>query len=288
MTSPTIRVITGPTAVGKTAHTIALAKELNTEIVSFDSRQFYRELSIGTAKPSVEEMQGVPHHFIGSHSISSHISAGQFEKLALPKVYEVIDRTGTCILTGGSGLFLDAVLYGLDEFPDVSPAIRKSLRETFQKEGLAPLQEKLKASDPAYFNQVDIENHSRIIRALEVMESSGKTYSSFLNQKKEARGFTPRIEVLSRERSELYNRINSRVEQMMEMGLLNEVESVRGYQQHSALQTVGYKELFAYLDGMLSLEEAIEEIKKNSRRYAKRQITWFKRYENAEWLNLTN
>lgn len=279
-------VIAGPTAVGKTDLTVQLAKELQAPIVSFDSRQFYQELSIGTAKPSIEEMGGIDHFFINSHSIESPINAGTYADEARPVLNGLLEAHPYVIFTGGSGMYADATLFGLDNFPPISEKIRTTVKEEIKEGKQALLLEELKEKDPIYFNEVDQKNFSRISRAIEVIRASNQPYSSFKTEDKEYQliGSFKRI-VLNRERAELYNRINLRVDLMMNNGLLREVQGVLPFQHLQALQTVGYKELFDYINKKSSKEEAIELIKQNSRRYAKRQITWFKRYKDATWFH---
>lgn len=284
ISKPILINIVGPTAIGKTKLAIALANHFNTEILSADSRQFYKELQIGTAAPSTEELAAAPHHFIKNRSITEDYNVGAYEQDALNKLKELFTAHQIVIAVGGSGLYIDAINKGLHSFPKVKPEVKKNLAENYAKHGIIYLQEELKKLDIAYYNKVDLANHTRLLRALEVSKSSGKAYSSFLKQEKAPRDFKSIYIGLEADREVLYKRINKRVDQMMEEGLLEEVQSVLAYRSHNALQTVGYKELFQYFDGILSLEEAIEEIKKNSRRYAKRQLTWFKRNPKTIWV----
>lgn len=284
ISKPILINIVGPTAIGKTKLAIALANHFNTEILSADSRQFYKELQIGTAAPSTEELAAAPHHFIKNRSITEDYNVGAYEQDALNKLKELFTTHQIVIAVGGSGLYIDAINKGLHSFPKVKPEVKKNLAENYAKHGIIYLQEELKKLDIAYYNKVDLANHTRLLRALEVSKSSGKAYSSFLKQEKAPRDFKSIYIGLEADREVLYKRINKRVDQMMEEGLLEEVQSVLAYRSHNALQTVGYKELFQYFDGVLSLEEAIEEIKKNSRRYAKRQLTWFKRNPKTIWV----
>ena len=281
-------VITGATACGKTSVSVQLAKHLNTEVISCDSRQFYKELSIGTAKPTVEEMDGVPHHFIDSHSITDELNAGKFELLALSLLDKLFETKDDVILTGGSGLFIDAVVNGFDDMPKISAEIRKSLNDAFSKKGIKPLFERLQELDPDYAKIVDSQNPKRIIRALEICLSSSKTYSELRKGQKAKRNFEILKIVLDRPREDLYNRINTRVDVMIANGLEAEVRSLSEYKELNALQTVGYKELFDYFENVTTLERAIELIKQNSRRYAKRQLTWFRRDKNYAWINATD
>lgn len=278
-------VVTGPTAVGKTDLTVELAKVFNTEIISCDSRQFYKEMSIGTAKPTPEEMQGIPHHFIDSHTIVQELTAGQFEKDCLQLIEEKFEKHNALILTGGSGLFLNAILFGIDELPSIQPTIRLQLEELFEKEGIEGLQQQLQQLDPDYYQQVDLANHRRLIRALEVCLSTGTSYSSQRKKTVKKRPFAVKGVVLNRDREELYERINQRVNLMLEVGLEPEAKNLSHFKQKTALKTVGYQEFFEYFDGNISKEEAIELIKRNSRRYAKRQLTWFRKLDGFKWFH---
>lgn len=270
-------VIGGATATGKTALAIEVARYFRAEIISADSRQFFREMSIGTAKPSGEELAAVPHHFINSHHIFEDYSVGDFEKEALTQLERLFQKTDIAVLTGGSGLFIRALCEGLDAYPEVPKEVVESLETTFQLEGIAALQAELRQSDPVYFERVDQNNPQRLIRALSVCRVSGRPFSSFQQQERTDRPFTPVYILLQMEREQLYARINRRVDAMMTAGLLEEVKTLYPHRHLNALQTVGYQELFDYLDGRVSLEEAIEKIKQNSRRYAKRQMTWFRK-----------
>lgn len=277
--------IVGPTGIGKTALSIELAKNLKTEIISCDSRQFYKELKIGTAAPSSEELSLVPHHFIGNLSIAQDYSVGDFEKDALRKINELFNKYDQLIMVGGSGLYEKAVNEGLDNFPDIDSKVRKDLMVEIQEKGLSYLQEELKKNDPEYYSQVDYNNPVRVMRALEIVRGTGKPYSSFRKNLVEKRNFTSVKIGLTASRDLIYDRINKRVDLMMKKGLLEEVISLQSYRHKNALQTVGYKELFDYLDGNSSLEFAVSEIKKNSRRYAKRQLTWYRRDESVNWFD---
>lgn len=279
-------VITGPTAVGKTDLTIRLAQELNTVIVSCDSRQFYKEMSIGTAKPTPEEMDGVEHFFIDSHSIHDGLyTAGKYEQDAIQLLSELFQKYNQVILTGGSGLYLHAIINGIDDLPEVKSVVKDEIQALFQSQGIEGLQKLLQEKDPEHYNKVDTHNHVRLIRALEVCLSSGQPYSSFLQQENKKRDFTVKGIVLNRDREELYDRINRRVHIMIEMGLIEEAQALYDYKNHSALRTVGYTEIFNWMDGVYSKEKAIEMIQQNSRRYAKRQITWFKREPGFQWVH---
>jgi tRNA dimethylallyltransferase len=279
----TLIVVLGPTAIGKTAMGIELAKALSTEIISADSRQFFKEMSIGTAVPSKEELGAVKHHFVQHKSIHDAYSVGDFEKDALTKINEIFQEKEHLVVVGGSGLYVKAVTDGLDHFPEVEEGVREQLQEELDNLGIKALQHELSQVDPNYFKLVQKENPHRLIRALEVYRSSGKPFSSFLGKDKEKRNFNCIKLGLEAERSLVYERINQRVDKMMEDGLLEEVLSLLPYQSLNALNTVGYKELFAHLEGHLSLEKAIEEIKKNTRRFAKRQFTWFRNQEKLRW-----
>jgi len=284
MTKTLISVV-GPTAIGKTAKSIGIAKELQTEIISADSRQFYQEMNIGTAVPSPEELKAVPHHFIQHISVDDAYDVGDFEKDALKKLNTLFKKNDFVVMVGGSGLYVKAVSEGLDEFPPVDPEVREQLNELFAKEGIRLLQEKLLEADPEYAAKADIHNPRRIIRALEVYLSSGKPYSSFLNQKKMPRSFKAIQIGLKAPRQIIYERIEQRVDIMIESGLLKEAESLYPQRHKNALNTIGYKELYNYLDGDWSLDFAISEIKKNTRRFAKRQLTWFRKSENIHWFS---
>ncbi|WOD44053.1 tRNA (adenosine(37)-N6)-dimethylallyltransferase MiaA [Hwangdonia lutea] len=277
--------IVGPTAIGKTALSIKLAQHFNTDIISADSRQFYKEMHIGTAAPSTEELAAAKHHFIHHKSIQDNYSVGAFERDALQKLETLFKSKQTIIMVGGSGLYVDAVTKGLDEFPDVDKSIREQLNSALQTKGLKHLQNQLKALDTKAFNTMAIDNPHRVIRALEICKGSGKPYSSFLNQGKTERNFNTITVGLTAERAIIYNRINQRVDVMMENGLLNEVRALMPYQSLNALNTVGYKELFNYLNGKWTLDFAISEIKKHTRRFAKRQLTWFKKNESTLWFD---
>ena len=277
-------VIGGPTASGKTKAAIALAKHLKCPILSADSRQFFREMNIGTAKPSREELAQAEHYFINNKSIEEDFSAGAFEREVLTLLDELFLKHDYVILVGGSGLYIDAVCKGMDELPK-SDELRETLNIKFKQLGLAELQKDLKALDPAYYSTCDNQNPVRVIRALELIQLTGKTMDAVFTQQGPKRNFSTQLLVLDLPRNELYERINLRVDFMMEQGLIKEAEQLIPYKHKNALQTVGYKELFDYFDGKIDIEQAVELIKQNSRRYAKRQITWFKRYEDAIWLH---
>ncbi len=277
--------IVGPTGIGKTALAIKIAKHYNTEIISADSRQFYKEMHIGTAVPSPEELRAIPHHFIQHRSIFQNYSVGDFERDAIALLQELFKKNNVVVMVGGSGLYMDAVLKGLDEFPAVPPEIREKLKDVFEEDGIEALKNQLKRLDPVYYDQVDIDNPHRLIRALEICIGTGKPYSSFLNQKSEARFFKSCIIGLEADRKIIYDRINKRVDCMIEEGLVQEAKVLLEHRELNALQTVGYKELFQYLDEHWSLDFAVSEIKKNTRRFAKRQLTWFKKREEVLWVD---
>ncbi|MFB5946560.1 tRNA (adenosine(37)-N6)-dimethylallyltransferase MiaA [Albibacterium profundi] len=279
----TLVCIVGPTAVGKTSMAIDLANAYQTEIISADSRQFYKEMNIGTAKPNAEELAAAPHHFIDSHSISQDYSAGDFEVDALKLLEQLFEKHNIVILTGGSGLFVNAVCYGLDKLPKPAAGVRETLTRTYESEGVTYLQERLKEVDPEYYNEVDHGNPQRMIRALEVFETTGLAFSKWRKKDLELRNFNILPIGLHMDRELLYERINKRVDNMIRNGLLDEVKKLLPYREKGPLQSVGYSELFDYLDGTISLERAIELIKRNSRRYAKRQLTWFKKMPEIEW-----
>ena len=281
----TLIAVVGPTAIGKTALSIKLANHYNTEIVSADSRQFYKEMTIGTAVPSKEELSAAKHHFIQNLSVTEDYSVGDFERDGLALLDKLFKVQDIVILVGGSGLYVDAIVKGLNHFPDVDESIRLKLNDSLKTEGLEPLQNQLKTLDPKYFEKVDIHNPHRVIRALEICIGTQKTYTSFLEQDKEERPFNTITVGLEADRTKIYERINDRVDIMMAEGLLKEVKSLEPYKNYNALNTVGYKELFNYLDDEWSLEFAISEIKKNTRRFAKRQLTWFKKNSDTLWFN---
>lgn len=268
-------VIAGPTAVGKTALSIELAKFYNCPIVSADSRQFYKEMSIGTAKPTKEEMQDVPHYFIDNISIHDTYNVGQFEREAIECIETLFKEHEQLILVGGSGLYINAILNGVDEFEEIPSHIREQLIKDYEEKGLTYLQEQLKQLDEVYYNQVDLNNPQRIMRALEVCIHTQKPYSSFRTKEKKQRSFDAINILINTDREALYTRINKRVDVMMQNGLLEEVQALYPYKHLNALNTVGYKEIFDFIDNKCTLEEAVNLIKQNSRRYAKRQLTWF-------------
>ena len=283
--------IIGPTAIGKTALSIKLANHFNCEIISCDSRQFFKEMEIGTAVPSKEELASAPHHFIQNKSIFENYTVGDFEREAISKLDELFETNDYAILVGGSGLYVNAILKGFDTFPEIDASVRSEIISNYERLGIEYLQQKLQELDPDYFEQISsenpqtLQNPQRLMRFVEVCIGSGKPYSSFLNLKQNVRSFSPIIIGLEAERQEMYDRINLRVDLMMQNGLLEEAKNLFPHKDLNALQTVGYRELFSYFDGEFPLDFAIEEIKKNTRRFAKRQLTWFKRTENARWFD---
>ena len=278
-------VVAGPTAVGKTALCVRLARRLDTVVVSADSRQLYRELSIGTAKPSEGELGGVPHYFINSHSVAAPISAGQYEREALTLLGTLFDTHDTVLLTGGTGLYINALLHGLDDMPEGDAVLREQLQRQFDAEGIAPLQTRLLQLDPAYAALADLNNTQRVMRALEVCLTTGKPYSWFRRRIPIDRPFATQLVALQRPRDELYARIDARMDSMLRAGLVDEVRSLRPYRHTAALQTVGYKEVFPYLDGEYDYDTMVELLKRNSRRYAKRQLTWFRHQNPFDWFH---
>lgn len=277
--------IVGPTAIGKTALSIKLANSFNTEIISADSRQFFKEMNIGTAAPTEIELSSAKHHFIHHKSIKDNYNVGAFEKDALATLDMLFKTHNVVIMVGGSGLYVDAVTKGLDDFPEVDSKIRNALNTNLESQGLPYLQNQLKELDSVTYNSIAIANPHRVIRALEICIGTGKPYSSFLNKKNIKRNFKTITIGLTADREKIYNRINQRVEIMMQHGLLDEVKNLLNFKDLNALNTVGYKELFNYLDGEWTLDFAVSEIKKNSRRFAKRQLTWFKKDENVLWFD---
>lgn len=277
--------IVGPTAIGKTALSIELARAFNTEILSADSRQFYKEMNIGTAVPSAEERSAATHHFIQHKAVEEAYSVGDFEREALLKTRDLFSQYDILVLVGGSGLYVRSLLEGLDSFPEIDPEIRARLNEEFEKEGLEPLKARLQELDPEAYKNTDTNNPHRVIRALEICKGTGKTFSSFLAKPKPERAFQTISIGLTAPREDIYQRINSRVDAMMAQGLLEEARALYPKRHLNALNTVGYKELFAFLDGSSPLEEAVGEIKKNTRRFAKRQLTWFRKDKNIHWFD---
>ncbi|MFD2288632.1 tRNA (adenosine(37)-N6)-dimethylallyltransferase MiaA [Pedobacter petrophilus] len=279
----TLVSVVGPTAIGKTALAIQLAHFFNTEIISADSRQFFKEMAIGTAKPDKEELAAAKHHFIDSHSIQKLFSTGDFEVEGLKTLDDIFERNNIAIMVGGSGLYVNALINGLDDMPEIDLTIRTQLNEQFKLEGIAPIQAKLAEVDPEYFAKVDQQNPQRMIRGLEVFLSTGQKLSSMLSATKKERPFNIIKIGLNTDRAILYDRINKRVDQMIINGLVDEVKSLVAFRSYNALNTVGYSEIFDYLDGKISLEDAVSSIKQNTRRFAKRQLTWFRRDGEIEW-----
>ena len=277
-------VIAGPTAVGKTAAAIKLAQQLKTEIISADSRQFYREMTIGTAKPDNDELAQAKHHFIDSHSITENFTVGDFEKEALQLLNELFRTHDRIIMVGGSGLFIQAVTQGFDDLPTADPGIRQRLNQELAEKGILHLQTRLKEVDPEYYDQVDLNNPQRLIRALEVFEATSIQFSSYRKATVNTRRFESIKIVLNLPRDVLYDRINKRVDIMVEQGLIEEVRSLMPYRHLNALNTVGYSELFDYLDDKTDLNTAINLIKQNTRRFAKRQLTWFRKDKDIKWM----
>jgi tRNA dimethylallyltransferase len=281
--SKTLIIIAGPTAAGKTALAIQIAKHFKTEIISADSRQFYREMNIGTAKPSKEELEVILHHLIDSHSILDSFSVGDFEKEVINLLEKLFKSLDQVVLVGGSGLFINSICNGFDELPVATNEIRAGLNKLLTEKGIDHLQEKLKKADPQYYAEVDINNPQRLIRALEVFESTGYPFSTYRTKTPKKRNFNIIKLGINPTREKLYEQINLRVDQMVERGLFEEVKGLVEYRQLNTLNTVGYSELFEYIDGKLSKEEAIDKIKQNTRRFAKRQLTWFKKSEDMNW-----
>ena len=276
--------IIGPTAIGKTTLAIKIANYFKTEIVSADSRQFYKEMNIGTAKPSTSELNSIKHHLINNKSVNDNYNIYDYEKDALKSIESIFNKKDIAILVGGSGLYINTVLYGLDEIPGISAEVRNSLYLDLELKGIKKLQEKLKLLDPSSYRSIDINNPRRLIRALEVSISTGKSYSSFLKKKKKKRDFNIIVLGMNQERLDLYKKINTRVDNMVESGLINEVKELYTLKGLNTLNTIGYSEVFNYIEDKYSLDECINEIKKNTRRYAKRQLTWFKSIDRIEWI----
>jgi len=277
--------VVGPTAIGKTALSILLAKHFKSDIISCDSRQFFKEMKIGTAVPEETELAAATHHFIQNKSIFEAYNVGQFERDTLKKLATLFQENSVQIMVGGSGLYVDAVLNGLDAFPRVAPSIREKLNLELESKGLESLQNRLKELDIETYKNIAIDNPQRVIRALEVCIGSGTPYSTFKNKPKTPRNFTSIKIGLEAERPSIYDRINLRVDRMLENGLLEEAKALHEYKQLNALQTVGYRELFSFFEGEVTQEFAVSEIKKNTRRFAKRQLTWFKRDKETLWFD---
>lgn len=281
----TLISVVGPTAIGKTTLSIALARHFDTDIISADSRQFFKEMSIGTAAPTSTQLARAKHHFIHHKSVEDDYNVGAFERDALQLLDKLFMKKNVAIMVGGSGLYVDAVNNGLDDFPIIDPNIRESLNNQLQNKGLEYLQNQLKVLDIDAYNKIAIDNPKRVIRALEISIGSGRPYSSFLNREKSKRNFNIILIGLTAERNVIYDRINTRVNNMMTEGLLEEAKILLPKQHLNSLNTVGYKELFNYFNGSWTLETAVAEIKKNSRRFAKRQLTWFRKNTTIEWFD---
>ena len=281
-------VVVGATASGKTALAVHIAKAFNTVVLSADSRQIYKEMSIGTAKPTMQEMEGIPHYFINHRSVKEGYSVGEYEAEAISLLNDLYKTHDTVVMAGGTGLYFDAVCNGLDKFPDISETIREEVRVLYAEKGLTALQDELKIADPLYYETVDLQNPHRLIRALEVCRNTGQPFSSFHQHTRTERFFKVIKIGIDWERDKLYARINRRVELMMEAGLLSEATGLHSLQHLIALQTVGYQEIFGYLNNTISLERAIELIQQNSRRYAKRQLTWLRRDSEIHWFKADN
>lgn len=285
MKNKCLLVLTGPTAVGKTELSLEIARLRNAEIISADARQFYRELQIGTAAPSKHTLEAVKHHFIQHLSVADYYNVAMFEQQALQLLDELFKTSDYALLVGGSGLYIDTLCYGIDELPDPDPVIRKDIHHLYEKEGLTGLRKLLLQLDPDYHARMDAANHKRIMRALEVCLATGKTYTELRTSNQKQRPFLIKKVVLDRPRQELFSRINQRVVEMIQAGLIEETISLYNMRHLNALNTVGYKELFDWLSNKWSLNTAIEKIKTNTRRYAKRQLTWFKRYDDAAFFH---
>ncbi len=290
MTNDILIVLTGPTAVGKTALCMEIAKQYGISIINADSRQMYKGLTIGTAAPSVEQLSQVEHFFVGTLPLQSYYNAAMFEHDALQTIADQFERQmpngkRLALMSGGSMMYIDAVCQGIDEIPTISETTRTAVKARLEQDGLEKLCEELRELDPGYYDIVDKKNTRRVVHALEICLQTGNTYTSFRKRQRKERPFRIATIVLDRPREELYERINARVDSMMENGLLDEAKRLYPHRQLNALNTVGYKELFAYFDGLYSLDEAIERIKGNTRRYARKQLTWFKKYEDAKWFN---
>ena len=281
----TLIVITGPTAVGKTQLTLELAKHYGIPVINADSRQIYKELKIGTASPTEEQLKQVRHYFVGSKSINDYYNASMYEQEVMQLLESLFTTSRVQMLSGGSMMYIDAVCNGIDDIPTIREDIRTEMKRRYQEEGLEALCEDLKKLDPEHYETVDRQNYRRVIHALEICYQTGKTYTSFRKQTKKERPFKIVKIGLNRNREELYKRINQRVDNMMAQGLLDEARAMAPYREVNALNTVGYKELFDYMDERWSLEEAVERIKGNTRRYARKQLTWYKRDENIRWFH---
>jgi len=280
----TLIIVAGPTAIGKTALSIELAKKYNCHIISFDSRQFFKEITIGTAKPDQTELSQAQHFFINSHSITEKYTSGKYEIEALKQLDTIFKKHDICIAVGGSGLYIHALVYGIDEMP-ADLQIREKYNTIFETHGLEPLQNYLDKNNPEVFEFIDRQNHARMIRAIEVIELSGRKFTSFRKNQKKDRNFTPIWIGLEMDRTELYDRINLRVDKMLEAGLEQEVKNLIDFKNHPALKTVGYSEFYPYFDQIYDYEECVRLIKRNSRRYSKKQYTWFRKNTEIKWFN---
>lgn len=281
----TVIIIAGPTASGKTALSVQMAQSFQTAVISADSRQCYREISIGTAKPSTEELAAVPHYFIDSHSIKEEVNAGIYEKLALQYAAEIFEKNEVAVMCGGTGLYIRAFAEGIDDMPPIAPGIRTHLNEQFARNGISWLQQQLQERDPGFYATAETQNPQRLIRALEVLNATGKSITTFRSATRSPRdfriikiGITPPKEIL-------HQHIHHRVDHMIHAGLVEEVRSVLPYREHNALRTVGYQEIFSFLDGYISLDQAIDDIKTHTRQYAKRQLTWFRKDPAFQWFD---
>ena len=281
----TVIIVMGPTAVGKTSVALEMAKYFKTEIISADSRQCFKELNIGVARPSEKELQIIKHYFIASHSIRDDVNAGSFEQYSLQKVNEIFQEHNVAVMVGGTGLYIKAFCEGMDEMPSVTAETRKSIISDYEKHGLKWLQAEIQKKDPAFYNTGEIQNPQRLMRALEVVEATGQSILTFRKGKKQERDFNIVKIGLEISKEELHRNINARVDGMMAAGLLEEVERLLPYKDLNALQTVGYAEMFDHLEGKISLEDAAELIRKNTRQYAKRQMTWFKKDKDIHWMD---
>jgi len=281
----TLIVLLGPTGVGKTTASLAISKQFNAPILSADSRQFFKEMRIGTAAPTSEQLKLAPHHFVGHKSITERYSCGMFELDALELLNKIFNNQHTALLVNDSMLYIDAVCKGIDDFPIPDPELRKSLYDQLKQEGIESLRAQLKLLDPVHYNQIDLKNSQRVLKAIEVCLQTGKFYSTFLTNPLKQRPFKQIKVGLNRPREELYELINHRVDIMIEQGLVDEVRGLLPYRKYNAMKTVGYREIFEYLDGNIPLDKAIELIKRNSRHYAKRQLTWWARDNEIEWFH---
>ncbi|MCU4166276.1 tRNA (adenosine(37)-N6)-dimethylallyltransferase MiaA [Carboxylicivirga caseinilyticus] len=278
-------VLVGPTGIGKTDTSLKIAKHFNTEIISADSRQIYKDLKIGTAAPTKEQLAVVPHHMVGTHSVSDYYNAWQFEQDVLKLSEELFQKHNTLVLTGGSMMYIDAVCKGIDDLPTIDPELRQEVMDLYEKEGLDAIRRQLKMLDPDFYNEVDLKNHKRVMHAVEVCLMTGKPYSALRTNSTRQRPFNIIRIGLDMDRDELYNRINHRVDMMIKDGLFDEARQFYHLKNENALNTVGYKEIFAHWDGEYDAQTAIELIKRNSRRYAKRQLSWFLRDKEMHWFH---